>query len=150
VAESGVSEADRALILQEMGALVAAGSRGSGVAGVVDVKRATAAAPLAPPWTNDQLEADGTATAKNSPLLAARAAQAEAQRQLRQKVEALPLNEQQTIAQAAKQDPRLAEAVARVIAGTRASKVDYQPDGSARVRVSLQLSDLWDAIAAGL
>jgi hypothetical protein len=150
IAASGAAEADRARIRQEIGARVAAVSRGSARAGVVDVKRATAAAPLAPPWTNDQLEADGTATAKNSPLLAARAAQAEAQRQLRQKVEALPLNEQQTIAQAAKQDPRLAEAVARVIAGTRASKVDYQPDGSARVRVSLQLSDLWDAIAAGL
>ena len=82
--------------------------------------------------------------------MSARLAEDDARVKLKALVDVLPVTEKQTIAVTAQKDPRIAAAVARTIARARASKTEYQPDGSAKVRVSLQLHALWDAIVASL
>ena len=90
----------------------------------------------------------GVGDNRRSPKTLQRKAWRRKKARLRKKIEALPLRENQTIADAAKADPRLADAVSRTLARAKATKVDYDADGAARVRLTLQLGDLWDAIAA--
>jgi hypothetical protein len=96
---------------------------------------------------NDQLTADSAAAAGDSPLKSGVAAEADARAKLRTQVEMLPLTRGMTLGEAAKQDERLQAAVERAIAHAPA-KVQYQPGGSTRARISLDLHTLWNEISA--
>ena len=63
---------------------------------------------------------------------------------------ALLLSDGLKLGDAARQDPRVEDAIDRIVSRTRASKVDYLPDGNARVQVGLELHDLWEAITAAI
>ena len=43
-------------------------------------------------------------------------------------------------------DPSVAEATARALGGARVRRTDYGPDGSAKVRVEINLRNLWDEL----
>ena len=102
----------------------------------------------APAWVDQQIDADGAGSPRGSRLKAARAAEADAQAKLRAKVDALSMPAGgATIGDTAKQDSRVNDAVARAISRARPAKVDYPPDGSARVHVTLDLRDVWEEIA---
>ncbi len=100
----------------------------------------------APDWVQRQIDADGASKPKSSRLKAARAAESSAIGHLRSQIEALSLTNGLTIAEAERRDPRIAQAVNRAINNARTYKVDYQADGSARVKVNLDLRDLWDEL----
>jgi hypothetical protein len=106
---------------------------------------ANAALPQAPPdWASRQLETE--ADAEGSGLKAARIAGIVAQQHLRAQVEALPLNSTTTLGQAAKVDPRVARALDKVLGTAPTTKVDYQHHGIVKVRLSLDLEEVWRAL----
>jgi hypothetical protein len=134
----------------DFAASVSPTSRGSARAGAAVNPAAAPALEIAtpPPWVNEQHSADGASAAHKSPLKCARAAEADAQARLRTQIEKLPLSNGRSVGELAAQEPRFAEAVDRAIARARPTKVDYQSDGSARVRVTLDLQTVWEEIAA--
>jgi len=107
--------------------------------------------PTAPPeWAQQQRDVEGSGKAKNK-LKAARAAEADALARLKSQVETLPLDSGLTIAEAQKRDPRFKKAVDRALDQAKTFKVDYEDDGkisAARVKVSLDLRELWEEIRA--
>jgi hypothetical protein len=99
----------------------------------------------APAWLNEALNSDATAKFKDTRLKTARDAENAARDALRQKVDALQVNNI-TIAQAAKRDPAFGHAVDQAMDRAHAYKIDYLPDGSVSVKVSLDPRDLWDEL----
>jgi hypothetical protein len=98
---------------------------------------------LPPTWTNQQIEAQGAAALVGSKLKCARAAEAEAAKELTAQIETLPLTDALTIGQAAERDPQVRDAVSRAAARARTYKVEYDSDGGAKVWVQLDLHDVW-------
>ena len=99
-----------------------------------------------PEWIFRQLDASASATA-DTPLHAARAAELAATENLRQQIQQLPLGAGKTLHDLAAARPRMAAAVDRTLArSAHVYSVEYQPDGSASVRISLDLQDLWQML----
>ncbi len=101
---------------------------------------------LPPVWTNQQIEAEGSAAVAGSKLKCARAAEAAAAKNLAAQIDSLPLTPDVTIAQAAERDPRIRNAIYRATARARTYKVEYDTAGGARVRVQLNLREVWDEL----
>jgi hypothetical protein len=99
-----------------------------------------------PAWVSQRLEASGSGAPGRSKLLAARAAEAAAEAKLRKQIEALQLGPKVTLAQAAKDDPRIEKAILRTIARSKIGKADYHSDGSADVAVYVDLDALWQEL----
>jgi hypothetical protein len=101
--------------------------------------------PTQPPdWVNQQLLAEGMARGGGSRLKIARAAEARGIVQLHEQFLALHVDPSTTLADAARADPAFSQAVDRALLHTHTYRVDYQADGSVRVKVSLDLHDAWD------
>jgi hypothetical protein len=104
----------------------------------------------APSWVNDDVSVEGTASARISTaaakLKARQKAEAEARDALWTRIEALPLDANTTIGQAAKQDPRFHAVLRRVIDRNRPSKVAYRSDGTVVVQIVQDLGDVWDEV----
>lgn len=98
-----------------------------------------------PPWVNESMDATGSSNAVGSPLRTARAAEAAALQQLRTKLNSLVLSPGLTLGDAAKQDPRIENAVARSVQRAQIAKVEYDSPtrGSVRTKLALNLEDLW-------
>jgi hypothetical protein len=119
--------------------------------GFVPRREAAAAAPVAqvaiprdpPAWANGQITAVGEAAAGGPRLLVARSAESKAIGNLRTRIEKYPLTDTLTVGDAARQDPRLAEALDRGLARARTQKVDYGTAGAVTVRIGLDLRDVW-------
>ncbi|HEX8520697.1 MAG TPA: hypothetical protein VF669_00490 [Tepidisphaeraceae bacterium] len=103
-----------------------------------------------PAWASDQIDAQGSSKAKANRLKAARAAETDALAKVRAKVESLPLNAKQTVGDAVKADKRISTAVGRAVDGARTYKVDYESDGSATVKVVLELQEVWEQIRSAV
>lgn len=101
-----------------------------------------------PAWASgDAITAEASATSVNgSRLRTARAAEQKASEALQKKVLELKLDGTTTINQAGDKDARIADAVTRAIGRARTYQVDYNPDGSATVRLSLDPNDLIDEL----
>jgi hypothetical protein len=107
---------------------------------------ATARVPRQPPqWITQALNTEATQKFKGTRLKTARDAENAARDALRDKVDALQLSTT-TIGEAAKRDPAIEKAVGQAMDRARAYKIDYLPDGSATVKVSLDPRDLWDQL----
>jgi hypothetical protein len=124
-------------------AVVASGAPATGPA-MVEV-------PLhAPPWIDQQLSATAAGGGgSGNRLVSAHAAQEAAEAQLRHDALNLPLSDHLTVGEAADRDAKVAAALDRALAHARLSKVDFRTDGTAQVTVVLNLSDLWNELAAG-
>ena len=103
-----------------------------------------------PPWTNDAIDAEATASSAGAALRTARAAQTAATRELRIKLDALLLSPGLTLGEAAKQDPRIEQAIDRSLQRAQIAKVDYDSPsrGSVRAKLSLNLEDVWRELNA--
>lgn len=146
---AGVTPADWDRARAALAARVPPTAQGTSRAGVLSVTRAAMNVQRpAPHWIDDQIDADGAGPVSETRLKAARAAERDAQAKLRLKIDALEIAPQQTLGPAARQDPRLNEAINRAVQRARLTRVDYQSDRSARVRVALDLRDLWAEIAS--
>jgi len=99
-----------------------------------------------PAWVAKRLEASGSGAPGRTKLLAARAAEADAEAKLRKQIEDLQLNSKVTLAQAAKEDQRIEKAITRALARSRIGKADYHDNGSADVAVYLDLDALWQEL----
>ena len=107
---------------------------------------ATSRVPRQPPqWITRALNTEATQKFKGTRLKTARDAENAARDALRDKVDALQLLNT-TIGEAAKHDPAIEKAVQQAMDRARAYKIDYLPDGSATVKVSLDPRDLWDQL----
>jgi hypothetical protein len=99
-----------------------------------------------PAWVARRLEASGSGAPARTKLLAARAAEAAAQAKLRKQIEELQLGPKVTLAQAAKDDPRVEKAIVRTIERSKIGRAEYHADGSADVAVYLDLDALWQEL----
>ena len=107
------------------------------------------ALPQRPPrWVGQQVDGDGSAAGRRSHLLRARAAEAEALQDLRQRIEALPLENGRTLGDAARADAAVSQAIDRSLTRARTAKVDYGATDSVTVRLSLDLRHVWQELQA--
>jgi hypothetical protein len=115
------------------------------------------AIPAQPPrWVGEQLDVVGTATAdadqfRNASLAAvqlrlARMAEEKAKDELRGRVEALELGDGRTLGEAARSDPRVGAALDRCLRRAHVFGVDYDSDRAAKVRVGLDLRNVWQEL----
>jgi hypothetical protein len=105
--------------------------------------------PTEPPdWVRrgTMLTGDASAPFRKTQLLTAQSAENKASDDLRSQVEMLPLDAQHTLGQAARQDPSIARAIDRSVSRARVYKIDYLADGGARVKMNLDVRDLWDEL----
>jgi hypothetical protein len=110
------------------------------------VKPAALLPDRAPAWVGQRLEATGKASVlAKSKLMAARAAESAAEDKLRKQIEELKLDEHRTVGQAAKNDPRVDQAISRAVSHARIGRAEYQ-DNAAEVSVYLDLSEVWAAL----
>lgn len=101
-----------------------------------------------PAWANDPLVAEGSSAAGESRLRTARLAERIAKDQLRERIEKLVINTDLTLKQAAASNPRVGQAIERAVESARVYQVDYNPDGSATVRVTLDPNELIDELTS--
>jgi hypothetical protein len=99
-----------------------------------------------PEWVGRQVDADGTAGSDRGRLHAARNAEADAEKALRKLVEDLPLSRDLTVGQAAKNDRRVGRALDEALGRARIGQTKYHEDGTATVRLYLELEDVWYAL----
>jgi hypothetical protein len=100
----------------------------------------------APRWVDRRLEASGSGGPAQSKLMAARAAETAAEEKIRRQIEDLELTQKTTVGQAAKDDPRVDQAIRRALAHTHIGKADYHANGAADINVYLDLADLWQEL----
>jgi hypothetical protein len=79
-------------------------------------------------------------------LKTARAAERDAQMKLTERIELLELDNNLTLGQAARQDPRIAAAISRTVERVTPYKIQYNSDGSVTVNCEADLRDLWDEL----
>ncbi len=99
----------------------------------------------APEWSMGEMEAEGSADVGRSRLGGAEQAGNEALRELRRRIDALPLVEQMTLGEAARKDPAIAVAIDRAMSRARVVRTDYG-DRTVRRRLTIDLGDLWDEL----
>jgi len=100
-----------------------------------------------PAWVDEEIEAVGMAAYSHSRLKTARAAEVDAMNKLKARMEALPLeSEARTVGAAAARSPRIAAAIEEALQRARIAQTDYRSDGTVRVRLSLSLRHLWEAM----
>ena len=98
-----------------------------------------------PAWTDDLLDASGTAPRGKSRLHTARAAEVAARAELGRQVDELRVGQGLTVRDVAARDPTVGAAVARAVARARVTRVDHAADGGVTARVSLDLRSVWRA-----
>ncbi|HZK82279.1 MAG TPA: hypothetical protein VFC46_14455 [Humisphaera sp.] len=99
-----------------------------------------------PQWAGTLADAEGvSASVGGNKLKTARAAENIAMTQLRARVEALSFDSNTTLGEAARKDPRIAQALDRGMIAARISKVDYDSPvtGAVRVKMTLNLESVW-------
>jgi hypothetical protein len=101
----------------------------------------------APAWSREQADAEATSPQTGSPLHTARRAEALAVEKLRDQINQLVLSPGVTVGSAAGNDPRIEQAVAKVISRARPSQVDYGSNGTVTVHVTVRLGDLWALVS---
>jgi hypothetical protein len=109
------------------------------------------AIPREPPeWASTTADAEGVCgSVGGSKLKTARAAENIAMTRMRARVEALPFDAGTTLGEAARKDPRIAQALARSLIEARISKVDYDAPvaGAVRVKMTLNLEAVWHELS---
>jgi len=102
--------------------------------------------PRPPTWINKSFTVVGTSAPVGGKLKTARAAERDAQAKLSERIESLELDNNLTVGQAARQDPRIAAAISRMIEHVTPYKYQYNSDGSVAVHCEADLRDLWDEL----
>jgi hypothetical protein len=99
-----------------------------------------------PEWVDKPIDVVGESKAGGGKLRNARLADADAKSKLQSQIGSLKLDKDLTVDQAARQDPRVADAVARTIARSVLYKTEYRSDGSVAVRVQADMQFFWDEL----
>lgn len=102
----------------------------------------------APDWVNTPIDVVGESKGGDSKLKLryARLADADAKSKLQSKIGSLKLDKDLTVDEAARQDPRVADAVARTIGRSLLYKTEYRSDGSVAVHVQADMRLFWDEL----
>jgi hypothetical protein len=96
-----------------------------------------------PFWVGTLIDAEGSSSFNTNPLRTKNAAVNKATENLRSRINSLTLDRNLTLEDAAKQDPRIAEAINRTLLRARVYKVEYLADQSISVRMTIDSRDLW-------
>lgn len=103
--------------------------------------------PTQPPaWVFQSLDVEAVAARSDSPLRTKSMAERSATESFRAKVGALRLDQNITLEDAMRSDPRLAEAVNRILLRARVHKVEYRADGGVMVRMMIDARELWQEL----
>jgi hypothetical protein len=98
-----------------------------------------------PQWITQVLNTEATQKPQGTRLKTARAAENVAVDALRKKVDDLTIDST-TLGEAAKRDSAVERAIEQAMGRAKAYKIEYLPDGSVSVKVSLDSRDLWDEL----
>lgn len=107
---------------------------------------------VTPQWTSQIVRARGAGIAPQgsagteAKLMAARAAEMDAKRNLAEMVYGVKIDSQTTVRDFTVQDDSIRAEVQTFMAGAQVSEPSYLPDGSAEVEVQLPLEGLWERI----
>jgi len=100
----------------------------------------------APDWVTAHLDVSGTSQDVGGKLLTRAAAERDALAKLEARLEALPLLPGMSVGEASRRDPRIAQAVARVLRRAHTFKTEYRSDGGVVVQMTLPARDLWEEL----
>ena len=89
---------------------------------------------------------DATASFTESKLKTARAAETEARAKLVEQARNLPLEGGPTLGAAVDRDPELKTALDRALRKAEPYAVEYEPDGRARVKLAVDLRQVWETL----
>lgn len=112
----------------------------------------TVSEPPAPEWAAQVVSAKGTGippegqTGTEAKLMAARAAEMDAKRNLAEMVYGVKIDSQTTMRDFAVQDDQIKAEVQTFLAGAQVSEPTFLEDGSAEVEARISLEDLWTRI----
>lgn len=108
------------------------------------------ALPQQPPaWVDQQLDVAGHGFVAGNQLRSAHAAEHDAAMKLRTRLEALRIDENHTIDDAVRSDPRVVDAINQAIEEARPYKSEFNADGSVTTHEILDLHDFWQALTGG-
>lgn len=99
-----------------------------------------------PSWTAQPIDAQGVGPRERTPLRTKSAAEADATEALRAQIKALRLDQNRTLGDLAKSDPRIDSAISSALLRAHVYKVEWRADGTAMVRITLDTRDLWDEL----
>jgi len=119
------------------------GSARTDAPATTDVARQVTTLRVPRSWTDEPVQSEGTAApAGGSKLKAARAAEGIARQRLFESMMGLKLEDGRTVGEAARDDRRVGDAVARATDSASVYRAIYHPDGSATVKINLDLYNL--------
>lgn len=99
-----------------------------------------------PEWVGTLLTTEASSPGLGTPLGTKSAAERKATENLRARINALPLTRTQALEEAARQNPRIADAIDRTLLRARVYGVSYGADRSIAVKMSIDSNDLWTAL----
>jgi hypothetical protein len=100
----------------------------------------------APEWTREIITVIGNSKPSGSRLMTARKAEDLALAALRGKIESLSINGTLSLGDWSRQNISVRRVLDDTMLRARVTKIDYAPDGSATVKLSLDPRDLWDGL----
>jgi hypothetical protein len=100
--------------------------------------------PAQPPrWVFDQIDATGSAKFRGSPLHTKQDAEEVATEAIRSKLLSMQLSQGLMLGEAAERDPTIRAKIDRAVSRAHTFHVDYDPDQSVSVKMSLDPRELW-------
>lgn len=101
--------------------------------------------PSAPPeWVNEPITIQSSADISGGKLKSAMRAEADARAKLRDRVASLQLEKDRTVADAARQDTRVAEALSRFVKSATIFKTEYRSDNTVVIHLGANPRDFWE------
>jgi len=99
-----------------------------------------------PEWIKNPITVGGSASAGGNRLKTARIAEDQALAALLKHMESLPLNNNRTVGEWASQNASVRHVLDQMLIRAKVTRIEYAPDGSAAVKVTLDPRDLWDEL----
>ncbi|MGE5611310.1 MAG: hypothetical protein ACM359_18825, partial [Bacillota bacterium] len=100
-----------------------------------------------PEWVTQRIDVQGSAPVTDSKLRALMRAEIDARNKLRERMEALPLDQNFTVGEVAKKDRRMADTLARCVRQARVFRNEIRSDGTALVSVVADMRQFWDDLS---
>lgn len=97
-----------------------------------------------PEWVNEPITIQSSADISGGKLKSAMRAETDARAKLRDRVASLQLEKDRTVADAARQDTRVAEALSRFVKSARIFKTEYRSDNTVVIHLSANPRDFWE------
>lgn len=100
-----------------------------------------------PEWVTQRIDVQGSAPVTDSKLRALMHAEIDARNKLRERMEALPLDQKFTVGDVARKDRRMADCLTRTVRQARVFRNEIRSDGTATVSIVADMRLFWDDLS---